>query len=334
METLQSIAKALIASGKGILAADESTGTIQKRFDKIGVENTEENRREYRELLFTTPGMEQYISGVILFDETLRQKAANGVPFVDVLNEAGVIPGIKVDKGTESITEGSAELVTKGIDGLGDRMKEYYALGARFAKWRGVFAIGDGIPSDTAIQKNAELLAEYAKICQDNNVVPIVEPEVLMDGTNTDEVCLDVTRGVLKTVFAELKKKRVALDGMLLKPNMIVPGKKSGQAMTPERVADMTLRCLNETVPHGVPGIVFLSGGQSEAEASANLNEMNKRGPHPWAVSYSYGRALQGSALEAWAGKKDQTADAQKAFLKRSRLVSAAQKGEYSADME
>lgn len=335
METLQSIANALVVSGKGILAADESTGTIAKRFEKIGVENTEENRRAYRELLFTTKGMNQYISGVILFDETLRQPTENGVPFTKLLTGEGVIPGIKVDKGTKPFAESPNEMWTDGLDGLAERLKEYYDLGARFAKWRVVYRIiGSDIPSQMCYEQNAKSLARYASLCQQANIVPIVEPEVLMDAENSThgiERCYEVTTAALQSVFAALTAEHVELSGVILKPNMVIPGKDFGTKATPEQVAEMTIRCLKENVPAEVPGIVFLSGGQTDEEACANLNAMQVRGEKlPWELSFSYGRGLQSAALKAWMGKLENVTAAQEAFYQSAQLTSAARMGKYS----
>ncbi len=330
--SLSEIAQALVAPGKGILAADESTGTIKKRFDKIGVESTEENRRAYRELLFTTPGIGKFISGVILYDETLRQKGSDGEALVATLQKQDIIPGIKVDMGTEAMVNSSEEKITKGLDGLPVRLKEYKTLGAGFAKWRAVIAIGDGIPTDECIAKNAEILATYAKMCQEAGIVPIVEPEVLMDGGHTIEKCLEVTTKVLKKVFEELKKQNVDLSGMLLKPNMVIAGMDCPIQASPTQVAEMTLRCFKEVVPSEAPGVVFLSGGQSEQEACENLNAINIVGVQPWKLSFSYGRALQASALAAWHGKTENIPAAQKAFYRRAELTSAACLGKYSGE--
>lgn len=332
--SLSEIARALSAPGKGILAADESTGTIKKRFDKIGVESTEDNRRAYRELLFTTPDVGKFISGVILYDETIRQRASDGRTFVAILEQQGIIPGIKVDMGTEAMVGSPNEKVTKGLDGLPDRLKEYQGLNARFAKWRAVIAIGDGMPTDECIAKNAEILAAYAKMCQEAGIVPIVEPEVLMDGSHTIERCFEVTGKVLKRVFAELQKQNVDLSGMLLKPNMVIAGADCPAQAEPRQVAEMTLRCFREVVPAALPGIVFLSGGQSEREACENLNAINAAGSQPWRLSFSYGRALQASALAAWQGKAENARAAQKAFYRRAELVGAACLGRYRPEME
>jgi fructose-bisphosphate aldolase class I len=335
--SLNEIAKALVSEGRGILAADESTSTIKKRFDTIGVENIEENRRAYRELLFTTKGAGEFISGVILFDETLRQSTKDGKRFVELLKEQNIISGIKVDAGAKDLAKFPRETVTEGLDGLRERLKEYGSLGAEFAKWRAVIDIDTaaGIPSDFAIEANAHALARYALLCQEQGIVPIVEPEVLMDGAHTLEVCDAVTTRVLEATFAALSRHRVEHAGMLLKPNMVIPGKKCATKASAEQIADATVGCFKRTVPAAVPGIVFLSGGQSEKEATANLNAMNARHPNlPWQLSFSYGRALQESALNAWKGKADNVAAGQKAYLLRSRCNGAARSGKYAASME
>lgn len=332
---LDAIAQKMVADGKGILAADESTGTIQKRFDAIGVENTEDNRRDYRELMFrTTPAMRDYISGVILFDETIRQKAKDGTPLVDLITAAGSIPGIKVDAGAKPLAFCPGETITEGLDGLAGRMKEYYKLGARFAKWRGVIDIAADIPSYTAIRANAHALARYAAICQENQIVPIVEPEVLMDGDHDIARCEMVTEWVLKTVFEELYYQRVRLEGMVLKPNMIVPGKKSAKQASVEEVAEKTVRVLKACVPASVPGIAFLSGGQSDEDATAHLDAMVKIGNLPWKLTYSYGRALQAAPQKAWSGKAENVGAAQAAFTHRARMNSLAAQGLWSAEQE
>lgn len=334
LEVLNDIALAMVAPGKGILAADESTGTIKKRFDAIGAECTEENRRAYRDLLFTASGMEQYISGVIMYDETLRQKSADGTPFPQLLRKLGVTPGIKVDKGAKALALCPGETVTEGLDGLRERLAEYRELGARFAKWRAVITIGQDIPSNTCIETNAHALARYAALCQEADIVPIVEPEVLMDADNSIEECYEVTSHTLKIVFDELYKQNIALEGMVLKPNMVVAGKKCPTQADPEQVAEMTLDCLLNHVPAAVPGIAFLSGGQSDALATEHLNLMNQMGPLPWELTFSYGRALQAPALQAWAGRKENVAAAQRAFLHRAKCNGAAHDGNYSAEME
>lgn len=332
MSSLSQIAQALVADGKGILAADESTGTIKKRFDKIGVENTEDNRRAYRELLFTAPGAGKFISGVILYDETIRQRGNDGKTFVTTLERQGIISGIKVDMGTDALVGSPEEKVTKGLEGLPERLKEYKRFDAQFAKWRAVFSVRENaLPTDGCILENARRLAEYALMCQQENIVPIVEPEVLMDCCANVELMYEVTKRVLKTVFAELAKAGVQLDGILLKPNMVIPGTDWGMAPS-NQIAEMTLRCLKEEVSTNVPGIVFLSGGQSEAEACANLNAINVVGGQPWKLSFSYGRALQASALKTWQGKNENVEAAQKAFLHRAELASQASLGKYRGE--
>ncbi len=327
-------AQARVALGKGVLAADESTGTIKKRFDSINVESVEETRRAYRDMLFTTAGMEDFISGVILFEETLFQKSSDGTPFSKLLGDKGVIPGIKVDKGAKPLAGAEGETVTEGLDGLRERLIEYRNAGARFAKWRAVITIGDGIPTDYCIQANAHALARYAALCQEQDIVPIVEPEVLMDADNSLEVCEDVTSRTLQAVFAELDRQGVLLEGMLLKPNMVISGKKCATQADVQAVAEATVRTLKRYVPSAVPGIVFLSGGQSDALATAHLDAMNKLGPLPWALSFSYGRALQAPALAAWSGKNENVAAGQRAFFHRAKCNSAAAKGEYTQSME
>lgn len=335
MMDLHSIAQQLVANNKGILAADESTGTIEKRLSVLGVESTEENRRAYRELLFTAPDIENYISGVIMFDETIRQFAKDGRSFVEVLQHAGVLPGIKVDLGTEPMHSGTTELVTLGLEGLPARLKEYKEMGAQFAKWRALIIIGDGLPTDMCIDENAKRLAMYAKMCQDAGIVPIVEPEVFMEGTHGIDRCEEVTGHVLETVFVALRDANVDLQGMILKPSMVIPGDKSGENATTEEIAERTLRCFRAYVPAEVPGIVFLSGGQTEEEATEHLNTISKiKGDAPWKLSFSYGRALQQSALETWGGKLENVEAAQAAFIKRAKLNSFACAGEYSHELE
>jgi fructose-bisphosphate aldolase, class I len=334
MNSLNQVARALVAPGKGILAADESSGTIKKRFDSIGVESTEDRRRAYREMLFTTAGAEGNISGVILFDETIRQQASDGRQLVKVLDDAGIIPGIKVDKGTTPLAFAPGELVTDGLDGLRARLVEYRELGAKFAKWRGVIDIGDGIPSAYCIEVNAHALARYAALCQEESIVPIVEPEVLMDGDHTIERSFEVTSRTLHAVFTELRDQRVQPEGILLKPNMVLPGYECPQQATDEEIAHETVRCFLRHVPAAVPGIVFLSGGQSEEQATSRLNAMNALGPHPWKLSFSYGRALQAAALKAWGGKEENVEAAQRAYYHRAKMNSAAQTGTYAPDME
>jgi fructose-bisphosphate aldolase class I len=333
---LEATARALVAPGKGILAADESSGTIKKRFDKIKVESTEENRRDYRELLFRTRGAGEFISGVILYDETIRQKAADGTPLVKVLETQGIIPGIKVDKGTIDLPFSRDEKITEGLDGLRQRLAEYRGLGARFAKWRAVIGIDEGkrLPTDYCLATNAHALARYAALCVDEGLVPIVEPEVLMDGTHTIETSYEVTTRALQRVFAELYAQRVPLEQMLLKPNMVLSGYECPKQAGVREVAEATIRCFQNTVPAALPGIVFLSGGQSDELATAHLNEMNKIGGVRWELSFSYGRALQAAAQKAWAGKAANVAAAQKAFHHRARCNSAARSGKYTEAME
>jgi fructose-bisphosphate aldolase class I len=312
-------AKALVAPGKGILAADESTGTIAKRFKAINLESTETSRRDYREMLFTAAGAAEYISGVILYDETIRQKATDGTPFVDVLKKQGMIPGIKVDTGA------------KPLEGLSERMAEYYKIGARFAKWRAVINIGNNIPSEKCLSANAHALARYAAICQANNIVPIVEPEVIMDGSHTAERCYEVTEKALQHLFTALRDQHVLLEGLLLKPNMVVSGSECPKQASIDQVAELTLKCFYRNVPAAVPGIVFLSGGQSDELATAHLNAMNSKGDkHPWEISFSYGRALQAAAIKAWGGRKENLVAGGKAFAHRARLNSAARYGKYT----
>ena len=328
MSELNQIAKQMTAPGKGILAADESTPTIGKRLAKISVENTEENRRAYRELLFRVPQIGDYISGVIMYDETIRQRANDGHTFVTVLEKQGVLPGIKVDEGTEPIANLPNEVIVKGASGLSKRLSEYVNMGAKFCKFRSVFTISDNTPSDECIRLNAIEQAKYAKLCQENNLVPIVEPEVLMDGNHTIEKCYEVTKKVLITVFEELKKAGVDLSGMVLKPNMVISALECPIQASAEQVAELTIKCLKETVPAEVGGIAFLSGGQSEERACETLNAINKiAGDCPWQLSFSYGRALQASTLKAWGGKSENVENAQKAFLEQARRVSLARDG-------
>jgi len=331
---LETIAAAMVAPGKGILAADESSGTIKKRFDKIKLESTFESRRAYRELLFSAPGAEKYISGVILYDETIRQKSSDGRPFPELLASRGILPGIKVDAGAKPLAGFPGETITEGLDGLSERLAEYRGLGARFAKWRAVIDIGAGIPTGYAIEANAQALARYAALCQEASIVPIVEPEVLMDGDHTIERCEEVTDRELTTVFNALFMQRVHLEGIVLKPNMVIAGKKCAVQASPQQVADATLRCLRRRVPAAVPGIAFLSGGQSEAEATLHLSLMNRAGAPPWQLSFSYGRALQQSTLDAWRGEASMVATAQQTFLRRARLNGLARNGSYDAAME
>lgn len=334
IKELESIARQMVANHRGLLAADESTGTIEKRFKSIGLLSTEESRRAYREMLFTTPGVEKYISGVIMYDETIRQKTSAGVPFVEYLERLGIVPGIKVDKGAKPLAGNPDEKITEGLDGLRERLQEYHKLGARFAKWRAVIDIGEGIPTDYCIRANAQALASYAALCQEAGLVPIVEPEVLMDGNHTIERCAGVTLATLKVVFDELYMHRIALEGMILKPNMVISGMKCPQQAGVEQVAAETLRALKERVPAAVPGVMFLSGGQSVELATAHLNAMNALGPAPWKLSFSYGRALQAPSLEAWKGQAAGVAAGQKAFAHRSQLNSAACAGTYTPRME
>jgi fructose-bisphosphate aldolase class I len=335
LAALNEIAEKMVTPGKGILAADESTGTIQKRFDAIGVENTEHNRRDYRELMFrASEAMQNYISGVILFEETLYQDAADGTPLVKLIAEAGAVPGIKVDKGTKLLPGFPGETITEGLDGLGPRLQKDYERGARFAKWRAVIDIGDGIPTWGAIKANAHALARYAAICQASQIVPIVEPEVLMDGSHDIERCDEVTRLVLKTVFGELFEQRVALEGIVLKPNMIVCGKKCDKRASVDEVAHRTIAALKATVPSAVPGIAYLSGGQTDEEATAHLDAMNKIGGFPWKMTFSYGRALQAAPQKAWSGNPANVAAAQRAFAHRARMNSLASVGQWEGALE
>ena len=336
LSELNKVAEAMVAPGRGILAADESTGTIKKRFDALGVELTADNRRDYREMLFRTKeALSKYISGVILYDETIRQNAKDGTPLVKLIAQAGALPGIKVDKGVKPLPNCPGEVVTEGLDGLGERLAEYRGLGAKFAKWRAVIDIGEhGMPSYTCVNANAHALARYAALCQDQGIVPIVEPEVLMDGGHDIDRCAEVTAWVLKETFQALFFNRVALEGMVLKPNMIVPGKKSGKRASVGEVAEKTLRVLKECVPAAVPGIAFLSGGQSDEDATAHLDAINKTGPLPWHVSFSYGRALQAAPQKTWSGKSENVAAAQRAFNHRAMMNSLAALGQWKADLE
>ena len=334
MTDLAETAKALVAEGKGILAADESDGTIKKRFDSIGVESTEDNRRAYRELLFSTEGAEEYISGVILFDETIRQSAADGTPFPKLLESKGIIPGIKVDKGAKPLALAEGETVTEGLDGLRERLAEYRELGARFAKWRATYSIAADMPSDYCVWTNAHALARYAALCQEAGLVPIVEPEVLQDGTHTIEESSKATGRVLQAVYVELHDQRVDLRGTLLKPNMVLSGYEASDRAGVDEVAEATLECFYRHVPAAVPGVVFLSGGQTDEDATAHLNAMNARGPHPWQLSFSYGRALQAPALKAWEGKPENVEAAQRAYYHRAKMNGAARTGMYAPEME
>lgn len=331
---LDTIARAMVAKDKGILAADESGGTITKRFDKMKIESTEESRRSYRELLFTTPGASDYISGVILYDETIRQKTKDGIPFPEYLSRAGMIPGIKVDTGAKPLAGFPGETITEGLDGLRERLGEYRRLGAKFAKWRAVIDIGQGIPTQFCIDANAHALARYAALCQEAGIVPIVEPEVLMDGAHTLERCEEVTSATLQSVFDQLHSHRIRLEGMILKPNMVISGMKAPKRAGAEQVAEATVRCLKRYVPAAVPGIAFLSGGQSPEEATEHLSLMNQLGPLPWELSFSYGRALQAPALDTWRGQASNFKAAQKAFFKRAKLNGLARSGRYNAGLE
>ncbi len=332
---LNKVAQAMVAPGRGILAADESSGTIKKRFDAIGVESTTDNRRDYRELLFrSTEAMRSHISGVILYEETIRQNAKDGTPLVKVIERAGSLPGIKVDKGTKPLPYCPGEVVTEGLDGLRERLAEYRGLGAKFAKWRAVIDIGAGIPTWTCVKANAHALARYAALCQEEQIVPIVEPEVLMDGAHDIDTCSTITEWVLRTVYNELYEARVPLEGTVLKPNLVIAGKKSAKRASVEEVAEKTVKVLKATVPASVPGIAFLSGGQSEEEATAHLDAINRIGDLPWHVTFSYGRALQAAPQKAWSGKTENVATAQRAFAHRARMNGLAARGEWKADLE
>jgi len=339
-ERLEDIAQAMVTPGKGILAADESTGTIKKRFDSIGVENNETNRRDYREMLFrATEAMRDYVSGVILFDETIRQKAKDGTPLVDLIKAAGSIPGIKVDAGAKPLAGPTSriEKVTEGLDGLRERLAEYYKLDARFAKWRAVITIADGCPTWNCVHANAHALARYAALCQEANIVPIVEPEVLMDGEHSShdiDRCYEVTEWTLKTVFHELYVANVNLEGMVLKPNMVIAGQKSPKQASPQEVAERTIKCLKACVPAAVPGIAFLSGGQSDEQATEHLSLMNAMGNLPWKLTFSYGRALQAAALKAWGGKPENVAAGQRAFAHRAKMNGLASLGRWERSLE
>jgi fructose-bisphosphate aldolase class I len=332
---LNKVALAMVTPGKGILAADESSGTIKKRFDAINVESTEETRRDYREMLFRSQeAMSRYISGVILYDETIWQNARDGTPLIKLIEQAGAIPGIKVDEGTQALPNCPGELVTVGLDKLAERLKKYYERGARFAKWRAVIDIGKNIPSMTAISVNAHALARYAALCQAAQIVPIVEPEVLMDGDHDIDRCYEVSQRVLDKTFEELRVQRVALEGMILKPNMAISGKKCSTQASVEEVAEKTIRLLKSCVPAAVPGIAFLSGGQSDQEATAHLDAMNRIGGLPWRLTFSYGRALQAAPQHAWAGQAANVAAGQQAFIHRARMNALASKGEWQPDLE
>jgi fructose-bisphosphate aldolase class I len=335
LSDLNKVALAMVTPGKGILAADESSGTIKKRFDAIKVESTEDTRRDYREMLFrSAEAMSKYISAVILYDETIWQSARDGTPLIKLIEQSGATPGIKVDEGTQALAASPGELVTVGLDKLAERLKKYFERGARFAKWRAVIDIGANIPSMTAIHVNAHALARYAALCQAAQIVPIVEPEVLMDGDHDIDKCFEVTQRVLSKTFQELFVQRVALEGMILKPNMIVPGKKSGKQVSVEEVAEKTTKLLKRCVPAAVPGIAFLSGGQSDEEATAHLNAMNRIGSLPWPLTFSYGRALQAAPQKAWAGKVENVAAGQRAFTHRARMNALASQGEWTNELE
>jgi fructose-bisphosphate aldolase class I len=334
LDELNKVAQAMVASGKGILAADESSGTIKKRFDAIGVESTEGMRRDYREMLFRSAEGMKHISGVILYDETIWQKAKDGTPLVELIRKAGAIPGIKVDEGTKPLPECPSEVVTIGLDKLADRLPKYYEQGARFAKWRAVIDIGAGIPSYTCILANAHALARYAALCQAAQIVPIVEPEVLMDGDHNIDRCVDVTTWTLKETFQQLFYNRVALEGMVLKPNMAIAGKKCAKRASVDEVAEKTVKMLKECVPGAVPGIAFLSGGQSDEEATAHLDAMNKIGNLPWKLTFSYGRALQHAPQTTWKGKSENVAAAQRAFSHRAKMNGLAALGQWKSDLE
>ena len=342
---LNKVALAMVTPGKGILAADESSGTIKKRFDAIKVESTEESRRDYREMLFrSTEAMRNYVSGVILYDETIWQNAKDGTPLIKLIEQSGAIPGIKVDEGTQALPNCPGELITVGLDKLAERLKKYYERGARFAKWRAVIDIGQGtggpgtggptIPTMTAIHVNAHALARYAALCQAAQIVPIVEPEVLMDGDHDIDRCYDVTQRVLNKTFQELRVQRVALEGMILKPNMVISGKKSPKQSSVEEVAEKTIRLLKACVPAAVPGIAFLSGGQSDEDATAHLDAMNRLGPLPWKLTFSYGRALQAAPQQAWSGKSENVAAGQRAFTHRARMNALASTGTWETGLE
>jgi len=331
---LNKIAKAMVAPGKGILAADESMPTIEKRFKALGIENTEDNRRAYREMLFTTPGIEEFLGGVILFDETIRQKSSDGRLFAEVLREKEILPGIKVDQGTEPMPDSTDEKITKGLEGLPERFTEYANMGAKFAKWRAVFTIGKSIPTDENIQENARRLAQYAYDSQNAGIVPIVEPEVLLDGDHTIQRCEEVTTKTLKALFEELERKGVVLQGIILKTNMVLSGKDCSTQASASEVAEATLRTLKATVPSEVPGVAFLSGGQDDILATARLNEINKIGGFPWQVTFSYSRGLQNLPMKTWAGKAENVEAAKKVFYQRAKLNSLARQGKYSEELE
>jgi fructose-bisphosphate aldolase, class I len=335
LDALNKVAQAMVAPGRGILAADESNATITKRFDSLGIQSTADSRRDYREMLFrSNEAMSKYVSGVILYDETIRQNAKDGTPLVKLIEKAGALPGIKVDKGIKPLPFCPGEVVTEGLDGLRERLVEYRGLGAKFAKWRAVIDIGSGIPSYECINANAHALARYAALCQDEGIVPIVEPEVLMDGDHDVDRCYKITEWTLRTVFEQLYYARVALEGIVLKPNMAISGKKCGKRASVEEVAEKTVRLLKSCVPASVPGIAFLSGGQSDEDATAHLDAMNKMGPLPWRLSFSYGRALQGAPQKTWSGKSENVAAAQRAFGHRAMMNGLATLGQWKADLE
>ena len=336
-ERLEDIAAAIVAGGKGLLAADESSGTIKKRFDVIGVESTADSRRDYREMMFRAKdAMTKYISGVILYDETIRQKAADGTPLVDIIKASGSIPGIKVDLGAKALPGFPGDTITEGLDGLRERLADYYKLGARFAKWRAVIDIdtGKGVPSANSIASNTHALARYAALCQEAGIVPIVEPEVLMDGAHSIDTCYDVSKATLVKLYDELYAARVVLEGTILKPNMIISGKKSGRTDAPEEIAEKTIKLFRQVVPSAVPGIAFLSGGQEDEEATANLNAINAIGPHPWKLTFSYGRALQAAPQKAWSGKASNIAAGQAAFTHRAHMNHLAALGKWKPALE
>ncbi|TPI46687.1 fructose-bisphosphate aldolase class I [Mesorhizobium sp. B2-9-1] len=336
-ERLEDIAAAMVSGGKGLLAADESSGTIKKRFDVIGVESTADNRRDYREMMFRSrDAMSKYISGVILYDETIRQQAADGTPLVDIIKAAGAIPGIKVDLGAKPLAGFPGDTITEGLDGLRERLADYYKLGARFAKWRAVIDIdtGKGVPSANSIASNTHALARYAALCQEAGIVPIVEPEVLMDGAHSIDTCYDVSKATLIKLYDELYAARVVLEGSILKPNMVISGKKSGKTDSPEEIAEKTIKLFREVVPSAVPGIAFLSGGQDDEEATANLNALNAIGPHPWKLTFSYGRALQAAPQKAWSGKASNIAAGQAAFTHRAHMNHLAALGKWQPALE
>ncbi|MBZ9735496.1 fructose-bisphosphate aldolase class I [Mesorhizobium sp. CA18] len=336
-ERLEDIAAAMVSGGKGLLAADESSGTIKKRFDVIGVESTADNRRDYREMMFRSKeAMSKYISGVILYDETIRQKAADGTPLVDIIKASGAIPGIKVDLGAKPLAGFPGDTITEGLDGLRERLADYYKLGARFAKWRAVIDIdtSKGVPSANSIASNTHALARYAALSQEAGIVPIVEPEVLMDGAHSIDTCYDVSKATLIKLYDELYAARVVLEGSILKPNMVISGKKSGKSDSPEEIAEKTIKLFREVVPSAVPGIAFLSGGQEDEEATANLNAINAIGPHPWKLTFSYGRALQAAPQKAWSGKASNIAAGQAAFTHRAHMNHLAALGKWQPALE